>query len=233
MEGEVVDLKCDELNIKPEWDIFLGPEYSLTKSYVDAWNAYCQWINDNPEPKYTNNEMNYMDWYDERRIREMSISDERLKILRKHHAPKTEIWNWLTLAPKPMLRFEDADRLNDFCSEIMDPRTIKSCQWVVECGKSEQAPNIHCHILFRHMNEGLSKNFKRKVCNRFKKVFSDRSSEISWSTPKGRGWYNQVFRSTNNPTYKKMIQDKRDYMDNFQKSACHENFMDLNLKGGF
>jgi hypothetical protein len=60
MEGEVVDLKCEDLNIKPDWDIFLGPEYSLTKSYVDAWNGYCQWINDNPEPKIVD-DLNYMD----------------------------------------------------------------------------------------------------------------------------------------------------------------------------
>lgn len=231
MEGE--DLSCMELGIKPEWDIYLDKEYSLTKSYVDAWNAYCLWINDNPEPKYTDNETNYMDWYDERRIKEMLISDERLKILRKHHAPKVECWNWLTLAPKPMLRFEDAERLGQYCEKLMDPRTIQSCQWVVECGKSEDTPNIHCHILYRHKNRGLSTNFKRDACNLFKRHFKDRESIIKWSTPKGSGWVNKVFRSTNNPDYQQMVNDKRDYMNNFNKSATHENFMDLNINGGF
>lgn len=242
MEGE--DLSCADLGITPDMDIFLGNEYSLTKSYIEKWNTLRQWLIKNPEPpkdwdpihKSDKDRMLEQIWYDwkfEVIDMEREIHFERSKILRKHHAPKVECWNWLTLAPKPMLRFEDAERLGQYCEKLMDPRTIQSCQWVVECGKSEDTPNIHCHILYRHKNRGLSTNFKRDACNLFKRMFKDRESIIKWSTPKGSGWVNKVFRSTNNPDYKQMVQDKRDYMNNFEKSATHENFMDLNINGGF
>lgn len=241
---EVVDLKCDELEIKPEWDIYLSKEYSLTKSYVDRWNKLCQWVRENPEPPKDWDEFKesipgsedkkkcdeWYSWKFELMNFERSISDERLKILRKHHAPKTEIWNFLTLSPRPMLRFEDAPIFAEWIEKIMDPKLIKNCDWVVECGKSEDAPNIHCHILFRHMNEGLSKNFKRDVSRSFKRTFK---SDLNWKNSKGVGWKNVIIRNTNNPMFRQIIDDKREYLKDFQKGALHQNFMDLGLNGGF
>jgi hypothetical protein len=56
-------------------------------------------------------------------------------------------------------------------------------------------------------------------------------SVIDWKNSGGVGYHNVVIRKHNNKLYDTMLKDKMDYMDNSEK-GCHENFLDLGLKGG-
>lgn len=208
--------------------IELPSDYTRTDKYNDLLSRMNQFMVDNPAPS---DKEEYIDWWcDIQNTYVRHLDYEKHKILKKAHKPKAVTYNFLTLSPKPMLALDDADRFHEWIESIMNPRLIDSCQWVVECGKDTSCPNIHCHILFNHKNEGLSKNFKRDVCRNYCKHFG---GNIDWNSSKGQGWHNVIIRSTNNPMFNEIINDKVDYLSDFNKGAIHKNFKDLGLCGGF
>jgi len=230
---------CEDIGIFPGNDFYLDNRYSLTCKYIDLIKRYKDWLKVNPEPSKWiehKSKMNEItpEWYywhfDKTDSFTFLIRNEMTAILKKFYAPKLETWNFLTLSPKPMLKMEDAEKFHNWVEKIMDPRFISSCNWVIECGKNEECPNIHAHILFKHINQGLSKNFKRDCSRSFHREFK---CDINWRDSKGCGWKNVIIKNKNNPMYEKILKDKREYLTDYSKGALHKNFMDLGLNGGF
>jgi len=153
------------------------------------------------------------------------------RIMMKEYNIPNSTWNWITLSPRPFLDYtkENQDKLVEFCEKIFIDINFNKCKWVIECGKHEDNPNLHIHALCNFSNDKVSKNFKRSVCALFKRMF--KPSVIDWKNSGGVGYHNVVIRKHNNKLYDTMLKDKMDYMDNSEK-GCHENFLDLGLKGG-
>ena len=171
------------------------------------------------------------DWYNEYWcLTDLSINIGKLEHL---HLRKTssETWNYLTISPKPFLSENQLGDFERFITGIMNPTYIKQCYWVIESGKYEDNPNYHAHLLFTFNNAGLSKNFKRDCCRAFARKF--KGFQIDWRSKNGVGWYNKIIRSTNNSKFKEILEDKKNYFLNIEKSVLHENFTDLNISGGF
>lgn len=221
-------MNCDELNISCQHPIYLPSNYTLSKKYIDLVTRMDKHIQEYPKPS---DKDEWIEWWCDIQVSFIHpIQDEKLNILRKHHKPKVETWNFLTLSPKPMLTLDEAEVFHNWVSSVMNPRFIEACHWVVECGKDEACPNIHTHILYKHKNHGLSKNFKRDVIRSYKKHFN---GDIDWHTMKGKGWHNITIRNVNNDSYHEILKDKLEYLQDFNKSALHQNFKDLGLSGGF
>lgn len=218
-------------------------EYGTSLSYGFLWNdkveKYCKEeliLLDKEYKKLNNililnNNMRTNEWYylhDDLHKWNMELNKKCLKYFKNG---ETKTWNYLTISPSPFLEENDLDNFERYIVNIMNPIYIKNCYWVIECGKDEDNPNYHAHLLFCFKNEGLSKNFKRDSCRLFKKTFKNHT--IDWKKKNGVGWYNKIIRNSNNPKFKKILDDKISYFNNADKSALHQNFKDLNRKGSF
>lgn len=175
----------------------------------------------------------WFDWHETAHSYFMSISKVETLRLKKECAPVYQAWNWLTLAPKPMLDIvEDIDKFEDFIRKLMNPIYFKEFVWVIESGKNESCPNLHAHILFTFKNSSVGKNFKRDAVRYYDRIFKTEKG-IDWISKKGKGWYNVKFHTKDEKVLSEIIQDKKEYCLNFSKSALHENYCDLGLSGSY
>jgi hypothetical protein len=173
------------------------------------------------------------DWVDICHHQYWKLKDIELKRLKFIKKPVFKSWNWLTIAPRPMLDInEDLDKFEEYIKSIMNPLYFEEFKWVIESGKSESCPNVHAHILYCFKNEKVGKNWKRDSCRRYDRVFKTEQG-IDWFNAKGKGWFNKVFRSKDTDFINKIVKDKKEYCDNFSKSAIHQNYCDLNLSGEY
>lgn len=155
--------------------------------------------------------------------------------LKKECAPKYQSWNWLTIAPRPMLDIEeDLDKFEEYIRSITIGAKMyfSEVAYVIESGKNEECPNLHAHILYSFKNTSIGKNYKRDACRRYDRLFKTEKG-IDWFNKKGKGWYNDTFRGKDTAELGIIIQDKRDYCDNSKKSALHENYCDLGLNDSY
>ena len=151
-------------------------------------------------------------------------------LLKKKYSPKFISWNWLTISPRPMLESEQLDDFEKFVRGIMSDKYLSEYYFVIECGKNPDKPNYHAHMLYRFKNANVGKNFKRDCVRRFDKMFQCEKG-IDWFSSKGKGWFLKKFQGKNVDL--NIIQDKKDYCINSEKSFIHSNFMDLGINGSY
>lgn len=185
-------------------------------------------FNSKPEPPDR-----WIDWKDDLYNVLLDLQLYERKLLKIKFAPKNESWNWLTISPRPMLTDDQLDDFESFVRAIFcedKNKYFSEYCFVIECGKNPDKPNYHLHALYHFKNTEIGKNFKRNVSNKFDRMFNCEGG-LTWTSSKGRGWFLKTFKGKN--VDPRIIQDKRDYCINSEKSFLHENFKDLGINGSW
>lgn len=182
---------------------------------------------DTPERKRYNN---WHEWRDDINNIFYSILKEETKFIKAKFKKNSECWNWLTISPRPMLTTEQLDDFEMFVRGIMSEKYFSEYYFVIECGKNSECPNYHAHMLYKFKNANVGKNFKRDCVRKFDRMFKCEKG-IDWYNKKGKGWFLKKFQGVN--VDPEIIQDKKDYCINSEKSFLHENYADLGISGSY
>ena len=218
-----------------------GKNYKFFESVFDDvknrkdYLEFCELMK-NEEPRYLsfeNENAKWFEWKFEVHDVYMRLKNIEAKYLKIKFGAKNESWNWLTLSPRPMLTDDQLDDFETFVRAIFcedKNKYFSEYCFVIECGKNPDKPNYHLHALYHFKNTEIGKNFKRNVSNKFDRVFGCEGG-LTWTSAKGCGWFLKTFKGKN--VDPRIIQDKRDYCINTEKSYLHENFKDLGINGSW
>lgn len=136
---------------------------------------------------------------------------------KKMFQPQRRYFYWITITGKTRIDVNDVTvkQMYTFFKEFYTNEKWQRYHkmiWNIETGKDPDKPNLHHHALI--VFNTTSKNFKRDISNKFKKIFKSVDYNESYFTMVSQG---------------DIYKDKKDYLLNDEKSVCHQNYKDLKV----
>lgn len=167
--------------------------------------------------------------------KESPILNKKLeKELKKSKEPKKISWLWLTLSPDKWLRNMDVTQQNinavhQWCENWFNhnPKYYHGFTYVLEGGSENK--HLHVHAILNMKNshrhaEYIKKSWNRHFPNNQLLTSVDANSE-AYQNGKAKGEY--CYKRFDDPLY---LQERLDYLEN-EKKGCHENLVDLGVRG--
>lgn len=144
--------------------------------------------------------------------------EEKITKDKKELSKNFKGWSFITLGPTPFFDFTDESKakLVEWCNLWITETNYSVASWVIESGKNKTKPNLHLHFFCRIKNP---RHHKRDLIHSWDKFFPN--NKLVGNN------YHIVKCNT-----EAMYIDKQEYMINNSKGT-HENFIDLQLRGGF
>lgn len=216
------------------------PQHCVEFDYT-VYAPYCKYCRDFLPQQFACNKMlDHLQKYGDD-FYNLDVSTPMGKLLKPHIDQKMleskgEVDSYFySIIPKDRLDMDPLtlNAMAKYCKEIFEDKDrIAWSKWVVESGKHEDKPNPHIHAVVKF--RGKPKNFARRMCTVWRKIFPDENHCIDFKR------YNKKLKRDVKgiDMYRCMrpdvTSDKIKYLDNNCKhdfGEDHTNFIDLGIKG--